>query len=118
MNEQQRHEQRMENTTKSLSSIVSSPAFSSSSSVAPDRARTVINVIYVLGIVFMLIVFLVLLWINLYSRRCWCWHDTPLIHRFNRQWLIKRSIRQNPTRSPIHHRPERTSLHDEELQTS
>lgn len=56
------------------------------------RSRTVINVIYVSGIVFMIAVFLILLWVNLCSRQCWCWHDTPLIHRFNRQWLLKRSI--------------------------
>mgnify|MGYP002474068423 FL=1 len=62
-----------------------------SASLSPDRTRTMINVIYVLGIVFMVVVFLVLLWINLYSRHCQCWHDTPLIHRFNRQWLIKHS---------------------------
>lgn len=109
MNEQQRHEQFMENTTKNLPSIVLS-----SSVVTPDRARTVINVIYILGIGFMLIVFLVLLWINLYSRRCWCWHDTSLIHRFNRQWLIKRSGHRNPDPSAGHHRPEHISLHNDE----
>lgn len=40
----------------------------------------------------MIIVFLLLLWVNLCSRRCWCWHDTPLIHRFDRQWLMKHSL--------------------------
>lgn len=67
----------------------------SSSSLSPTRKRTVINVIYISGIVFMIVVFLVLLWINLYSRRCWCWHDTPLIHRFNREWLKKRPKSRN-----------------------
>jgi hypothetical protein len=84
MNEQQ---QVVENSTKLISFIVSSSS--------PIGTRTVINVIYILGIIFMIIVFLVLLWINLYSQRCWCWHDTPLIHRFNRRWLIKRSINRN-----------------------
>lgn len=97
----------LENSTKLLSFIVSS------SSSSPDRTRTVINVIYVLGIVFMVIVFLLLLWINLYSRRCWCWHDTPLIHRFNRQWLIKRSMQENARNS----QRERRSLNDDELQS-
>ncbi len=96
----------LENTTKLHSFIVPS-----SSSSSPDRTRTMINVIYVLGIVFMVIVFLVLLWINLYSRRCWCWHDTPLVQRFNRQWLIKRSMHRNTTTS----QRERRSLNDDEL---
>ena len=109
MNEQQ--EQMIENSTKLLSYIVSS----SSSSSSPDRSRTVINVIYVSGIVFMVIVFLVLLWINLYSRRCWCWHDTPLINRFNRQWLIKRSMNRHPSTSLSNNQQERRSLNDDEL---
>lgn len=66
-----------------------------STSLSPDRSRTVINVIYILGIVFMVVVFFALLWINLYSRHCRCWHDTPLIHRFNRQWLVKHSMAQH-----------------------
>jgi hypothetical protein len=105
MNEQQRQEQMLENSTMLFPFIVSS------SSSSPDRTRTVINVIYISGIVFMLIVFLVLLWINLYSRRCWCWHDTPLIHRFNRQWLIKRSM----TRNTSNDQRERISFNNDEL---
>jgi len=105
MNEQQRQEQMLENSTMLFPFLVSS---SSSSS---DHTRTVINVIYISGIVFMLIVFLVLLWINLYSRRCWCWHDTPLIHRFNRQWLIKRSM----TRNTSNDQRERISFNNDEL---
>jgi hypothetical protein len=108
MNEQQR--QIVENSTKLLSFIVSS---SSSSSLSPDRTRTVINVIYILGIVFMIIVFLVLLWINLCSRRCWCWHDTPLIHRFNRHWLVRRSMARDIDLSPSHNPPQRSSNEDE-----
>ena len=85
MNELQQ-KQIYDNSTKLNSFIV----LSSSSPLSPTRKRTVINVIYISGIVFMIVVFFVLLWINLYSRRCWCWHDTILIHRFNRQWLQKR----------------------------
>jgi hypothetical protein len=108
MNEQQQG-QMLENSTKLLPFIVEA------SSSSPDRTRTMINVIYILGIVFMLIVFIVLLWINLYSRRCWCWHDTPLIHRFNRQWLIKRSMNRNSTMSSSNNQRERRSLNDDEL---
>jgi hypothetical protein len=86
----------IQNTTKLLSFIVSSTP-------STVRTRTVINVIYILGIVFMIIVFLVLLWVNLYSRRCWCWHDTSLIHRFNRQWPSK------------HQRQQRSSNDNDEL---
>ena len=89
MNEQQQQQgQLLENSTKLLSFIASS----SSSTLSPVSTRNVINAIYIVGIVFMIIVFFALLWINLYSRRCWCWHDTPLVNRFNRQWLIKRSL--------------------------
>lgn len=88
MNEQQQQERMFNNSTKLNTFIVSS-------SLSPVRTRTVINVIYISGIVFMIVVFLVLLWINLYSRRCWCWHDTPLINRFNREWIKKRSRSRN-----------------------
>ena len=83
-------------------------------SSAPVRTRTVINVIYLLGIIFMVIVFLLLLWVNLCSRRCWCWHDTPLIHRFNRQWLLQHSMpATNETMSANkHHRARHLSTDD------
>jgi len=106
MNERQ--EQMVENSTKLLSFIVSS-------SSSPDHTRTVINVIYILGIIFMIIVFLILLWINLYSRRCWCWHDTPLIHRFNRQWLIKRSMARNADMSSSHNEQQQIPFNNDEL---
>jgi len=109
MNEQQRQEQMLENSTMLFPFIVSS------SSSSPDRTRTVINVIYILGIIFMIIVFLILLWINLYSRRCWCWHDTPLIHRFNRQWLIKRSMARNADMSSSNNEQQQISFNNDEL---
>jgi hypothetical protein len=108
MNEQQRQEQMIENSTKLFSFIVSSSSL-------PDRTRTVINVIYILGIIFMIIVFLVLLWINLYSRRCWCWHDTFLIHRFNRQWLIKHSMNRNTDMSSSNNQQQQISFTNDEL---
>ena len=93
MNEQQ-GQMLLVNQTELASVLLSSSSASSSSSSSssPVRTRTVINVIYLLGIIFMILVFLLLLWVNLCSRRCWCWHDTPLIHRFNRQWLLQRSM--------------------------
>jgi hypothetical protein len=107
MNEQQQG-QMLENSTKLLSFIVSS-------SPAPVRTRTVINVIYILGIIFMVIVFFVLLWVNLYSRRCWCWHDTPLINRFNRQWLINRSMSRNTDTSSSKNQRQQRPSNDDEL---
>lgn len=114
MNEEEKEQQQQqpmqfsENSTKILLQL--------STSLAPDRTRTMINVIYILGIVFMIAVFLVLLWINLYSQRCWCWHDTPLINRFNRQWLSKHSMaRHTDTSSPSnprrHGRPSDDDIH-------
>lgn len=111
MNDQQRHKQMLENSTKLFSLIESSI-----SSSTQDRTRTVFNFIYLLGIIFMIIVFLVLLWINLYSRRCWCWHDTPLIHRFNRQWLVKHSMNRNNDMSLSNNQQQRTPFNnDDEL---
>ncbi len=98
-----------QNNTKLFSFIVSS-------SPSTIRTRTVFNVIYILGIVFMIIVFLVLLWVNLYSRRCWCWHDTPLINRFNRQWPLRRSTAKNTNISSTKNRQQpRSSNDDDEL---
>ncbi|UJR22643.1 hypothetical protein I4U23_025683 [Adineta vaga] len=95
MNEQQQQQQQQQgrhmfdNSTKLLTLIASS------TTPSPVRTRSVVNAIYIAGIVFMIIVFLLLLWINLCSRRCWCWHDTPLINRFHRQWSIKQSMVRN-----------------------
>jgi hypothetical protein len=97
----------VENSTKVLSFIASS------SSLSPVHASDLINAIYIAGIIFMIIVFLVLLWINLYSQRCWCWHDTPLIHRFNRQWLIKRSLMKNTNMPSTENQRQRRSSNDD-----
>jgi hypothetical protein len=105
MNEQQG--QMVENSTKVL------PFIASSSSLSPVHASDLINAIYIAGIIFMIIVFLVLLWINLYSQRCWCWHDTPLIHRFNRQWLIKRSLMKNTNMPSTENQRQRRSSNDD-----
>ena len=106
-------EQTLVNVTRVASAVL---AVSSPSSL-PVRNRAVINFIYILGVVFMVTVFFVLLSINLYSRRCWCWHDTPLNQRFNRQWLLKRSMARNadassPSLSTKHQRERRTSCDD------
>ncbi|CAF1302115.1 unnamed protein product [Adineta steineri] len=97
MNELQQQRQMLENTTKLLSLLASSSL--SSTPITPVRTRNVVNAIYIAGIVFMIIVFLVLLWINLCSRQCWCWHDTSLSNRFNRRLLIKHSIVRNASSS-------------------
>ncbi|CAF1112165.1 unnamed protein product [Adineta ricciae] len=104
MNEQHRQGRMFDNSTKLFALITSSTTPSS-----PVRTRSVINAIYIAGIVFMIIVFLLLLWINLCSRRCWCWHDTPLTNRFNRQWLIKHSIVRN-TDIPSRENPQQRRL--------
>lgn len=109
MNEQQQQQiQLYDNSTKSLSFIVSS-------SLSPVRTRTVINVIYISGIAFMIGVFVILLWINLYSRRCWCWHDTLLVQRFNRQWLIRRSMSRNNDASGSKQHRQGKLTNDDEL---
>jgi hypothetical protein len=105
MNQQQG--QMVENSTKVLSFIVSS------SSLSPVHASDLINAIYIIGVIFMIIVFLVLLWINLYSQRCWCWHDTPLINRFNRQWLMKRSLIKNTNMPSTENQRQRRSSNDD-----
>ncbi|CAF1046426.1 unnamed protein product [Rotaria magnacalcarata] len=108
MNDRQQ-KQIFDNSTKLYSFIVSS------SPLLPVRTRTVINVIYISGIVFMIIVFLVLLWINLYSQRCWCWHDTRLIQRFNREWIIRRSQTRNTGTPVSKHQRQRRLSNDNEL---
>ncbi|CAF3318302.1 unnamed protein product [Rotaria sp. Silwood2] len=110
MNEQ-RQKQVFDNSTKLHSFIIST----SSSTLSPVRTRTVINVIYISGIVFMIIVFLVLLWINLYSQRCWCWHDTPLINRFYREWIMRRSLTRSTDISLSKHRRQQRLSNDNEL---
>lgn len=94
-----------ENSTKILSSTT----------LSPDRNRNVVNAIYIAGIVFMIGVFLILLWVNLCSQHCWCWHDTPLINRFNNHWILRRSVTrhdQHRTNSKDRHQ-QRTSNDDE-----
>ena len=102
-NQQQQQEKMFDNSTDLYSFIALS---SSSSSPSSLRMRTVFSTVYVSGIAFMIVVFLILLWINLYSRQCWCWHDTPLTNRFNYQWLIKRSVPKNINRSLSINRPQ------------
>ena len=73
-------------------SLIDSSTLSSTllySSTIPVRKRTVVNAIYIAGIAFMIGIFLLLLWVNLFSRHCWCWHDTPVVNRFNGQWLLR-----------------------------
>ncbi|CAF1063302.1 unnamed protein product [Rotaria sordida] len=114
MNEQQQ-KQIFDNSTKLYSFIISSSSSSSSLSLSTARSRTVINVIYISGIVFMIIVFLTLLWINLYSRWCWCWHDTFLINRFYREWVIRRSMASSTDISLSKHRQQENLSNDNEL---
>ncbi|CAF3911903.1 unnamed protein product, partial [Rotaria sp. Silwood1] len=89
----------LENTTKLFFDIITSSSLTNnslSSSIAPPvRTRIMINAIYIAGVAFMVGVFLLLLWVNLCSRHCWCWHDTPVVNRFNRQWLIQHSMTAN-----------------------
>jgi hypothetical protein len=97
------------NQTRSTSFLLTS------SSSSPVRTRTMINVIYIFGILFMIIVFLLLLWVNLCSRRCWCWHDTPLINRFNRQWPLKHTLTTNSDISSSKHQRSRHISNNDEL---
>ena len=83
-----------ENSTGILSSTFSSLLSSTSTTV---RTRTVVSTIYIAGVAFMVGVFFLLLWVNLCSRYCRCWHETSVINRFNRQWLGRRS--RNGTRT-------------------
>lgn len=104
MNELQPQGHAFGNSTKLLA-LITPPATSPA-----VRTRSVINAIYIAGIAFMLIVFLTLLWINLCSRRCSCWHDTSLVNRFHRQWSIKHSIvKSTDTTGAEHHRQRRAS---------
>jgi hypothetical protein len=73
---------------------------------------------YVVGIAFMIVIFLILLWVNLFSRHCWCWHDTSASNRFNRQWLIRRSrntSNDNDSSSSSKHRHQQRPSNDDEL---
>ena len=99
----------IDSSSSSLSNVLSSSA-------APVRTRTVVNAIYVAGIAFMIGIFLLLLWVNLFSRHCWCWHDTSVVNRFNRQWLIRRpSNENNDNSSSAKNRHQRRSSNDDEL---
>lgn len=96
-----------ENSTKLLSSTT----------LSPDRSRNVVNAIYIAGIAFMIGVFLILLWVNLCSQHCWCWHDTPLINRFNNNWLIRRSLtRSEQNTNSSKNRHQRQTSNDDELE--
>ncbi|CAF0976211.1 unnamed protein product [Rotaria sordida] len=114
----------LENSTKLISDIVSSSSSSllltnnsqSSSTSPPVRTRIMVNAIYIAGVAFMVGVFLVLLWVNLCSRHCSCWHDTPVTNRFNRQWLIQRSMTTNNDNSSSKNRQQRRSLNADELE--
>ncbi|CAF1450831.1 unnamed protein product [Rotaria magnacalcarata] len=110
----------LENSTRLISSIVSSSSSSltntlpTSSNSPPERTRIMINAIYIAGVAFMVGVFLLLLWVNLCSQTCWSWHDTPIINRFNRQWLIRRSMGTSNDSESSKDRQQRKSLNDDE----
>lgn len=72
--------------------LVNHSSSASSSVIPPVRTRTVVNAIYIAGIAFMIGVFLLLLWVNLCSQNCRCWHDTSLVRRLNERWLRRRSL--------------------------
>ncbi len=120
MNEQER-DLMVENSTKIISYILSSlssdlSSSSSSSPPSPVRTRTVVNAIYITGIAFMIGIFLLLLWVNLFSRHCWCWHDTSVGNRFNRQWLIRRSIIATHDSSSSKNRQQQRPSNEDELE--
>ena len=107
-----------ENSTKLISRLLLSSTLLSNlptSSSTPVRTRTVVNAIYITGIAFMIGIFLLLLWVNLFNRYCWCWHDTPVGNRFNRQWLVRRPMTANNDRSSSKNPHERRSSNDDEL---
>lgn len=112
MNERNRN-QMVENSTKIMSYISSTLSSSPPTTV---QTRTVVNAIYVAGIAFMIGIFLLLLWVNLFSRHCWCWHDTSVGNRFNRQWLIRRSMATSNESSSSKHRHQRRSSNEDELE--
>jgi len=118
MNEQKQN-QMVENSTKIISYILSSLSsnITSSSSLSPPvRTRNVVNAIYIAGIVFMIGIFLLLLWVNLFSQHCRCWHDTSVSNRFNRQWLIRRSVRTSNDSSSSKTRNKRNPSNEDELE--
>ncbi|UJR26425.1 hypothetical protein I4U23_007757 [Adineta vaga] len=114
MNDQRRN-QMMENSTK-LTTIIISSLTSNLTTSSTVRTRTVVSTIYIAGIAFMIGVFLILLWVNLCSRHCWCWHDTSFSNRFNRQWLIRRSIAGQDIHTPSKDEHQRRQSHEEELE--
>ena len=101
-----------DNSTKTLLHLTSSL----SSSTPPVRTRNVVNVIYIAGIAFMVGIFLLLLWVNLCSRHCGCWHDTSVTKRFSRQWLKRRSTTRTRDSSSTKSRQQQTSSNDDELE--
>jgi hypothetical protein len=119
MNEQKR-DLMVENSTKIISYILSSLSSdlssSSSSSPPPVRTRTVVNAIYITGIAFMIGIFLLLLWVNLFSRHCWCWHDTSVGNRFNPRWLIRHSIIATHDSSSSKNRQQQRPSNEDELE--
>ncbi len=117
MNGQQQN-QMVENSTKLTFFIISSLSSNliSSSSPPPDGTRTAVSTMYIAGIIFMVTVFLLLLWVNLFSRHCWCWHDTSFTNRFNRQWLIRRSMMPSNDSSSSKHRYQRRPSNEDELE--
>jgi hypothetical protein len=118
MNGQQQN-QMVENSTKLNFFMISSLSSNliSSSSPPPVGTRTAVSTMYIAGIVFMVSVFLLLLWVNLFSQHCWCWHDTSFTNRFNRQWLIRRSMMpSNDSSSSKHHYHQRRPSNEDELE--
>ena len=113
MNDQRQHSSMLENSTK-LATLLVSSSISNITSSPTARTRTVVSTIYIAGIAFMVGVFLVLLWVNLFSRYCWCWHDTSVSNRLNHQWFIQRSTGgQNEDASSKDRRQRRQSEEDE-----
>lgn len=106
----------LENSTKSISNILSSSLSTPSVSSPPVSSRIMINAIYIAGVAFMVGVFLLLLWVNLCSQACKCWHETPILSRFNRRWLIRSSMNANHDDSSSKNRQQRKSLNDDELE--
>jgi hypothetical protein len=119
MTDQQRNEM-VENSTKLLSSILSSSLSSnlasSSSLLPPVRTRTMVNAIYIAGIAFMVGIFLLLLWVNLFSRHCWCWHNTSVGNRLNHQWFIRRSMAPSNDSASSKSRQQRRPSNEDELE--
>jgi len=115
----QKQNQMVENSTKIISYIFSSLSsnITSSSSLSPPvRTRNVVNAIYIAGIVFMIGIFLLLLWVNLFSRHCRGWHDTSVSNRFNRQRLIRRSMTTSNDSSSSKTRHKRNPSNEDELE--